>query len=141
MTINIFVLKGDLNGKIVVVPFFFCRVYNRLFCCNPTFYYVGMAFVTSASRYVTSASRYQSRSSMYIRGMIPLNSTELAEAVPIDSFCRFRNNYDVGMIYVFCFFLITRHVLSLMSRGMRFPTMWYVRPAKSQISLRIVQSD
>ena len=24
-----------------------------------------------------------------------------------------------------------------MSRGMRFPTMWYVRPAKSQISLRI----
>ena len=28
MTINIFVLKGDLNGKIVVVRFFFCRVYN-----------------------------------------------------------------------------------------------------------------
>ena len=27
MTINIFVLKGDLNGKIVVVRFFFCRVY------------------------------------------------------------------------------------------------------------------
>ena len=24
-----------------------------------------------------------------------------------------------------------------MSRGMRFPTMWYVRPAKPQISLRI----
>ena len=27
MTINIFVLKGDLNGKIVVVRFFFCWVY------------------------------------------------------------------------------------------------------------------
>ena len=27
MTINIFVLKGDLNGKIVVVRFFFWRVY------------------------------------------------------------------------------------------------------------------
>ena len=31
---------------------------------------------------VTSASRYQSKSSMYIRGLIPGNSTELAEAVP-----------------------------------------------------------
>ena len=29
MTINIFVLKGDLNGKIVVVHFIFCRVYNK----------------------------------------------------------------------------------------------------------------
>ena len=28
MTINIFVLKGDLNGKIVVVRFFFCPVYT-----------------------------------------------------------------------------------------------------------------
>ena len=27
MTIKIFVLKGDLNGKIVVVRFFFCWVY------------------------------------------------------------------------------------------------------------------
>ena len=27
MTINIFALKGDLNGKIVVVRFFFCWVY------------------------------------------------------------------------------------------------------------------
>ena len=30
MTINIFVLKGDLNGKNVVVRFFFCRVYFRV---------------------------------------------------------------------------------------------------------------
>ena len=27
MTINIFVLKGDQNGKIVILRFFFCRVY------------------------------------------------------------------------------------------------------------------
>ena len=40
-----------------------------------------MISVTSASRYVKLASRYQSRSSMYIHGLIPLNSTELAEAV------------------------------------------------------------
>ena len=38
--------------------------------------YVGMVSVTSASR-------YQSRSLMYIQGLIPRNSTELAEAVPI----------------------------------------------------------
>ena len=30
MTINIFVLKGDLNGEIVVVRFFFCRVYIKI---------------------------------------------------------------------------------------------------------------
>ena len=45
--------------------------------------------MTSASRYITSASpyhpRYESRSSMYIRGLIPRNSVELAEAVPIAS--------------------------------------------------------
>ena len=33
---------------------------------------------------VTPASRYQSRSSMYIRGLIPRNFAELAEAVPIE---------------------------------------------------------
>ena len=32
MTINIFVLKGDLNAKIVVVRFFFCRVYMHFVC-------------------------------------------------------------------------------------------------------------
>ena len=46
-----------------------------------------MVSVTTASRYITSASRYhpryQSRSSMYIRGLIPRNFEELAEAVPI----------------------------------------------------------
>ena len=30
MTINIFVFKGDLNGKIVVVRFFFCWVYINI---------------------------------------------------------------------------------------------------------------
>ena len=46
-----------------------------------------MVSVTPASRYITSASRYhpryQSRHSMYIRGLIPRNFAELAEAVPI----------------------------------------------------------
>ena len=46
-----------------------------------------MVSVTSASRYIMSASRYHprfpSRSSMYIRGLIPQNLAELAEAVPI----------------------------------------------------------
>ena len=44
-----------------------------------------MVSVPLASRYVTSASRYQSRTSMYIRGLIPRNFTELSEAVPINS--------------------------------------------------------
>ena len=43
-----------------------------------------MFYMTPASRYITSASRYhpryQSRSSMYIRGLIPRNFAELAEA-------------------------------------------------------------
>ena len=47
-------------------------------------YCVGMVYVTPASRYITYASRYQSISSMYIRGLIPRNPTELAKAFPID---------------------------------------------------------
>ena len=59
-------------------------LYNRLFCCNYTCYFVGIhGSVASASRFLTSVSRYQSRSSMYIRGLIPRTSTELVEAVPI----------------------------------------------------------
>ena len=48
-------------------------IYNHLFCCNQTWYCVGMVSVTSVSHYVTSASRYQSRFSMYTRGLIPRN--------------------------------------------------------------------
>ena len=58
-------------------------IYNRLFCCNHTCYCVSMVSVTPALRYVMSVSRYQSRSSMYIRGLIPWNSTEFTEAVQI----------------------------------------------------------
>ena len=43
-----------------------------------------MVSVTSASRYGTPASRYQSRLSVHIRGLIPQNSKDLAEAVQID---------------------------------------------------------
>ena len=46
-----------------------------------------MVSVMSALRYIKPASRYhplyQSRSLMYIRGLIPRNFTESAEAVPI----------------------------------------------------------
>ena len=63
-------------------------IHNRLFSCNHACYCVNMVSVTSASRYITSASRYhplyQSRSSMYIRGLIPRNFTELTETVPIE---------------------------------------------------------
>ena len=57
-------------------------IYNRFFSCNHTCFGVSMVSVRSASSYVT-VSHYQSRSSMYIRGQIPRNSTELAEAVLI----------------------------------------------------------
>ena len=60
---------------------------SYLFCCNHTCYCVNMFSVMSVSRNLTSAShyhlRYQSRFSMYIRGLIPQNFAELAEAVPI----------------------------------------------------------
>ena len=56
-------------------------IYNRLFCCNHTCNCVDMLSVTSVSRYETSALRFQTRSLMYIRGLIPRNSTELAKSV------------------------------------------------------------
>ena len=52
-------------------------IYNRLFAAIT----INMVSVTSASQYY---SRYQSSSSMYIRGLIPGNFAELAEAVPFD---------------------------------------------------------
>ena len=62
---------------------------SRLLCCNHTCYYVDMVSVTPVSRFITPASRYhpryQSRYSMYIHGLVPRNSAELAEAVPIGS--------------------------------------------------------
>ena len=61
---------------------------SDLFCFIHPCYCVNIVHVTSALRYKTLASRYhpryQSRSSMYIRGLIPRNFAELAEAVPID---------------------------------------------------------
>ena len=71
----VFLLKKKTSFK----PFVLLQ--SHFFCVN-------MVSVTSTSRYITSASRYhpryQSRSSMYIRGLIPQNFAELAEAVPID---------------------------------------------------------
>ena len=60
---------------------------SRLFCCNHTCYCVNTVSLTPGSRYKTSASRYhprdQSKSPVYIRGLIPRNFAELAEAVAI----------------------------------------------------------
>ena len=85
--------KVYVFNKISLWRYFIEKEHNlhssRLFGCNQTCYCVNMASVTSASRSITSASRYhpsnQSRSSMYIRGLIPGNFAELAEAVPIAS--------------------------------------------------------
>ena len=73
---------------------------SRLCCCNHTCYCVNMVSVTSASRY---HPRYQNRSSMYIRGLIPRNFAELAEAVPIGSI----------WFEVFSFTLIYFHLVKL----------------------------
>ena len=73
-----------------------------------------MASVTSASRYITSASRYhqryQSRSSMYIRGLIPRNSTELAEAVPIGFLL------STALNTMFCSSLLTQRIATKNNR-------------------------
>ena len=89
----------SLISRINEVYIFFQKLklyLSRLFCCNHTCYCVNMVSVTSASRYITSASRYhpryQSRSLMYIRGLIPQNFAELAEAAPIDSLNYQRNS-------------------------------------------------
>ena len=42
----------------------------------------------------------------------------------------------VTVRFIACTFCILQELLHL-SRDMKFPTMWYVRPAKPQISLRI----
>ena len=80
-------MRGNLQISLYLLRYFIEKyiniIYNRLFCCSHTCYCVGMVSVTSKSRYVTPTSRYQSRFSMYIRGLIPRDSTELTEAVPI----------------------------------------------------------
>ena len=67
-----------------ILLYFIAKIHNRLLCCNHTCYCVNMVSVTLASRYITPASRYnsryQSRSTMYIRGLIPRNSVELADS-------------------------------------------------------------
>ena len=66
-------------------------IYKRLFCCIYICYCVSMVSLASAPCYITTALRYhlryQSRSLMYIRGLIPRNFEETAEAVPISLGC------------------------------------------------------
>ena len=63
-----------------------------------------MVSVTSAAGYITSAScyhtRYQSRPLIYIRGLIPRNSSEFAEAVPIGVEGKLRNLSHVNILYI-----------------------------------------
>ena len=67
----------NIINTVYLLPFVL-RQSHLLLCWNGS--------VTSASRYVTSVSRYQSRSSMYMQGLIPWNSTELAMAVLVVSY-------------------------------------------------------
>ena len=57
---------------------------------------------------------------------------------------KFEKNTDLHvkilLIDCYCmyiFFHVNWNERNKMSRSMRFPTMWYVQPAKAQISLRI----
>ena len=73
-------------------------IYNFISAvCFAAITLVNMVSVTPALLYITSASRYhpryQSRSSMYIRGLIPRNFAELAEAVPIEDTCSMYSYY------------------------------------------------
>ena len=52
MTINIFILKGDLNGKIVVVRFFFFVAYR------PTLVQVKVTFGSHTATHIASRSFY-----------------------------------------------------------------------------------
>ena len=65
-----------------------------------------MVSVRSASCYIKSASRYhpcyQRRFSMYIRGLIPRNFAELAEAVPIDTKDDKSCFFEEGCILIMC---------------------------------------
>ena len=81
-----------------------------MFCCNHTCYCVGMVSVTLALHNVASASGDQSRSSMYIRGLVPQNFMELANAVPID--CLLSLPFYVGFCVVSLFYGVVLGVLS-----------------------------
>ena len=85
--VNIFTIKYPYSAILLKQKHKFQL--SRLFCYNHTCYCVNMVSVTSASSYITPASWYhpcyQSRFSMYIRGLIPRNFEELAEAVSIGS--------------------------------------------------------
>ena len=83
---------------------------SRLFCCKYTCYCVNMVSVTSVSRIITSAScyhpRYQRRPSMNIRGLIPRNFAELAEACLIDCKCYTFNSLHAGKLCMLCCHLL-----------------------------------
>ena len=80
-----------------------------------------MVSVASASRYKASSPaslyppRYQSRSSMCIRGLIPRNFAELAEAAPIGLCQDPQGNFpDPHMEYISCKFKWLLHIVFVM---------------------------
>ena len=103
-----------------------------MFCCNHTCYCANM--VSVMSRYITSVSRYhpryQSRSSIYIRCLIPRNSKELTEAVPI---------YPCCLISTFVF----GHLYSMMAKIFSCKTSRFSQvsvPERTRLSLTQLQT-
>ena len=94
-----------------------------------------MVSVTSASRY---QPRNQSRSSMYIRGLIPRNFAELAEAVPIA--CEWRETE--------CFTSLLTRTVTKVSDQIRIshpppppPVAWAAVRSKAVVLLLLIRHD
>ena len=66
MTINILVLNGELNGKIVVVRFFFCWVYK--YGCNHSLDNKVMSLYSKVSQRMPSTSQIILLS--FLRGVV-----------------------------------------------------------------------
>ena len=78
------------------------------------------------------------------KGKSPKNALTVSEINTVVMFLQlYANKMDchcledslITDIQRLCFYFLIKQ--NQMSRGMTFPTMWYVRPAKPQISLRI----
>ena len=67
-----------------------------------------------------SASRYQNRSSMHIRGLIPRNSMELAEAVPIEGSCELQTKAPRDQENIFQSIIILARPDDTSSRSLAF---------------------
>ena len=122
-----------------------------------------MISVTSASHYITEASRYhpryQSSSSIYIRGLIPRNFAELAEAVPIDFLCvfiglhftmkrgaiHFASGLSLGLVLMsirFSYMSISESRAAMLRRPVRYDTATHLgAKAAPPDKLLLIQED